>query len=155
VSGSCEFATIIQECVVELESVLNAKCDEQIQSQSHTSPSSSSEKVQSFAKLPKLELQRFSGNPVEWLPFWELFDSAVHKNSGLSDVDKFNYLKSLLVGSAQSVIVRLALTGTNYHQAIELLRKIFGNQQVVISSHMEALTDIGNKNLVCLIQTNS
>ncbi len=40
VSGSCEFATIIQECIVEC--ALNAKRDEQIQSQSHMSPSSSS-----------------------------------------------------------------------------------------------------------------
>jgi hypothetical protein len=128
VSESCEFAKTIQECIVELESVLNAKRDEQVQSQSHVSPSSSassSERVQSFAKLPKLELQKFNGNPLEWLPFWESFDSAVHKNSGLSNVDKFNYLKSLLVGPAQGVIAGLALTGPNYQQAIELLRKRF------------------------------
>ncbi len=79
---------------------------------------------------------------MEWLLFWESFDSAVHKNSGLSNVDKFNYLKSLLVGPAQGVIAGLALTGPNYQQAIELLRKRFGNWQVVISSHMEALTKI-------------
>ena len=60
----------------------------------------------------------------------------------MSNVDKFNYLKSLLVGPAQGVIAGLALIDPNYQQAIELLRKRFGNRQVVISSHMEALTKI-------------
>ncbi len=35
VSESCEFAKTIQGCIVELEPVLNAKRDEQVQSQSH------------------------------------------------------------------------------------------------------------------------
>ena len=45
------------------------------------------------AKLPKVELRKFHGHPIEWYPFWESFKSAVHKNPNLSGVDKFNYLK--------------------------------------------------------------
>jgi len=59
------------------------------------------------AKLPKLELRKFHGNPIKWYPFWEWFESAVHKNPNLSGVDKFNYLKSLLVGTAQHVFAGL------------------------------------------------
>ena len=94
------------------------------------------------AKLPKLELKKFHGNPIEWYPFWESFESAVHKNPNLSGVDKFNYLKSLLVETAQKVVAGLALTSANYEKAVELLRARFGNRQIVISSHMEALTRI-------------
>ena len=57
-------------------------------------------------------------------------------------MDKFNYLKSLLTGIAQSVVTGLALTSANYEEAVELLKRRFGNRQVVISSHMEALTKI-------------
>ena len=62
------------------------------------------------------------------------------QESNLSGVDKFNYLKSLLVGVA--VVAGLALTNANYEKAVELLQKRFGNRQIVISSHMEALTRI-------------
>ena len=94
--------------------------------------------VHTHAKLPKLELKKFHGNPIEWYPFWESFESAVHKNSNLSGVDKFNYVKSLLTGIAQSIVTGLALP----EKAVELLKRRFGNRQVVISSHMEALTKI-------------
>ena len=57
-------------------------------------------------------------------------------------MDKFNYLKSLLTGIAQSVVTGLALTSANYEKAVELLKRRFGNRQVVISSNMEALTKI-------------
>ena len=57
-------------------------------------------------------------------------------------MDKFNYLKLLLTGIAQSVVTGLALTSANYEKAVELLKRRFGNRQVVISSHMEALTKI-------------
>ena len=55
------------------------------------------------AKLSKLSLNKFSCNPVDWQVFWDSFDSAVGSNSSLSDVDKFNYLKSLLHGSAAEI----------------------------------------------------
>ena len=43
-------------------------------------------------KLPKISLPRFNGNPVKWTPFWDSFQSAIHLNPELSDVDKFSYL---------------------------------------------------------------
>ena len=49
------------------------------------------------AKLPKLEMKRFTGKPTEWQAFIDCFDSAVHSKSKLSDIDKMNYLESLLV----------------------------------------------------------
>ena len=57
-------------------------------------------------------------------------------------MEQISYLKSLLVGSAAHVIAGLPLTNGNYEKAIDLLKKRFGNRQIVISSHMEALTKI-------------
>ncbi len=97
---------IIQECIVELESALNAKRDKQIQSQSHMSPStssSSSEEVLSFVKLSKLELQKFSGNLVVWPHFGNRLTQQFIRTVVCQMSDKFNYLKSLLVGPTQTI----------------------------------------------------
>jgi len=109
VSESCEImSATIQECIVELESVLAVQ-EMQGKSQEFSSvvqiPSSESagtfqvhvSKVLTHAKLPKLELKKFHGNPIHWYPFWKSFESAVHKNPILSSVDKFNYLQKLAI----------------------------------------------------------
>ena len=73
------------------------------------------------------------------MSFWDSYQSAVHLNSELTDVDKFNYLRSLLDHSAYDAIAGLTLSSANYKQAIEILRKRFGNTQVIISKHMDTL----------------
>ena len=50
----------------------------------------------STVRLPKLELKHFNGNIMEWTPFWDSYSSSIHENPNLSDIDKFNYLHSLL-----------------------------------------------------------
>ena len=90
-------------------------------------------------KLPKITLPRFNGDPVRWMSFWDSYKSAVHLNSELTDVDKFNYLRSLLDHSAYDAIAGLTLSSANYKQAIEILHKRFGNTQVIISKHMDTL----------------
>ena len=57
----------------------------------------------------------------------------------LKNVDKLNYLKSLLEGVALSAITGLAMTAPNYANAVDILKERFGNKQLIISSHMEAL----------------
>jgi hypothetical protein len=88
-------------------------------------------------KLPKLTLPHFNGSLMKWPTFWDSYESAVH-NKDLSDVDKFNYLRSLLERSAYDAIVGLTLSAANYQEAIEILKKRFGNKQI-IAKHMETL----------------
>ena len=149
VSESCEIMSSIQECIVELESVLEAQempgKSQEFPSVAQLPPSESAGTSQDHilkARLPKLELKKFHGNPIHWYPFWESFESAVHKNPNLSSVDKFNYLQSLLTGTVHSTIAGLALTSANYEKAVGLLKQRFGNRQIVISSHMEVLTKL-------------
>ena len=94
----------------------------------------------SNAKLPKLRLDSFAGNPVHWHSFWDSFQSAVHNKSKPMDVDKFSYLRSLLEGPAAASIAGLTLTNENYVKAIEMLKDRFGNKQVITTGHMETLT---------------
>ena len=44
-------------------------------------------------KLPKLSLPHFSGNVTKLTTFWDSFESAVHNNDNLTDVDKFNSIE--------------------------------------------------------------
>ena len=85
-------------------------------------------------KLPKLQLCSFNGDLTKWTAFWESFESAVHNNTGLSNVEKFNYLNSL--HEARESVSELALTAGNYNQAIETLKKRFGCKQLIVNKHM-------------------
>ena len=80
-------------------------------------------------KLPKLSLPHFSGNVTKWTTFWDSFESAVHNNDDLTDVDKFNYLRSFLECTAYEAIYGLTLSSANYQEAIDVLHKQFSDKQ--------------------------
>ena len=77
-------------------------------------------------RLPKLSLPKFRGDVTKWNTFWDSFQSAVHRNEGITNIDKFNYLKSVLEGSAARAIEGLTLTEANYGAAEEILQERFG-----------------------------
>ena len=91
------------------------------------------------SKLPKLILPKFKGDVTSYRSFWEIFESTVHNNMQLTIIDKFNYLVSLLEGSALRYIKGLAITEENYQAALDILQKRFGNSQQIISAHMDEL----------------
>ena len=93
-------------------------------------------------KLPKINLKKFYDNPISFNPFWDSFARAVDDNPGLSDVDKFNYLGNSLEGPAAGAIQGLLLTPKNYKSVKALLKKWFGQPQVIINAHMEGLVKI-------------
>ena len=109
----------------------------------HSRQHSPAEEISSCAvKLPKLTLKEFDGDVTTWGTFWDSFESAIHGNPKLSAIDKFNYLHSLVKGSAAEAIAGLALTSSNYEEAVTLLKKHFGNKQQQISKHMEVLLNL-------------
>ena len=57
-------------------------------------------RVDMSAKLPRLNLPHFSGKPEEWPAFWGAFCVTVH-STGLADVTKLTYLRSLLDGEVK------------------------------------------------------
>ncbi|XP_044182057.1 uncharacterized protein LOC122962872 [Acropora millepora] len=136
-----DFSDRVLEVVVEIESVLSRK--EKAESGSDSAlpnfTATSATSGNKHAKLPRLTLKNLFGDPAQRLTFWDSFRSAVHENPKLHNINKFNYLKSLLGESAAATIAGLPLTSDNYTAAIELLTKRFGNKQVIISSHMDSL----------------
>ena len=94
-----------------------------------TSSSANSKAIR--VKLPKLEVRKFSGKLEEWQEVWDSFESAIHSNDSLSNMDKFSHLRGLLLEPARSAITGFALTSANYEAAVELLKKRFGKKTAI------------------------
>ena len=94
------------------------------------------------AKLPKINLRPFSGDPINFQSFFDSFKIAIDDNNKLSSIDKINYLCNLLNGAAAAVIQGLPLTSENYEAAKAILKKRYGNKQTIINAHMEGLVKI-------------
>ncbi|XP_074657142.1 uncharacterized protein LOC141910307 [Tubulanus polymorphus] len=94
-------------------------------------------------QLPKLQLPKFNGNVLDWNNFWDSFDCVVHKRHDLSEVDKFTYLKSCLIGPALSSIAGLSSSGGGtYSHAVKILQDRFGQSRRLIHAYMEAMLEI-------------
>ncbi|UYV77359.1 hypothetical protein LAZ67_15000683 [Cordylochernes scorpioides] len=92
-----------------------------------------------MVKLPKLTMERFYGEISQWLNFWNAFDSSINKNEYLTKIDKFNYLKAYLGGTAAQTVEGFCLSEENYDKAVELLKKRFGKGERLIDVHMNNL----------------
>lgn len=103
---------------------------------------SASASARAKVRLPKLNLKKFTGNVTEWTAFWDAYKSAIHDNPELTDIDRFNYLNTLLGSSAAEAVAGLKLTAANYAEAIAILDKRFGDKQQIINSHMDAMLNL-------------
>ena len=101
-----------------------------------TKPSSSTPTIS--AKLPKLELPKFSGNVLEYHDFHQSFLSAVDTAS-LVPSQKLNYLRSLLKGEAAALISGLEISDANYAVALDLLSNRCGSKSHQIRAHVRSL----------------
>ncbi|XP_060601773.1 uncharacterized protein LOC132755010 [Ruditapes philippinarum] len=96
----------------------------------------------SAVKLPKLDLDMFYGNKINWWEFWDSFESIVHRNTKLSNIEKFNYLLSKLGGEAKRALAGLARTNDNYSIAVGILRERYGNKQEIIDLHYKEMLNV-------------
>ena len=109
------FRESIHQMIVEIDETLHAI---EVERAGHTDKSISHSNSDSFteslgvgkAKLPKITLKKFYGDPISFSPFWDSFGSAVDDNPSYLGIDKFNYLRNLLEGHAAGAIRGLPLT---------------------------------------------
>ena len=139
-----DFHAEVHETLLRIDQVLidnkSDKLDHYVSiSSSVVSEASSSCGTKHVACLPKLVLKKFKGEACQWQTWWDCYNSAIHTNPELTDVDQFNYIKSLLEDEALSTIQGLPLTAANYKTAIDLLTERFGRKSVIVSSHMDSL----------------
>ena len=80
------------------------------------------------SSLPKLKLNNFDGNPLEW-PEWSSMFIATVDQRPIPDSEKMSHLKTLLTGKARSAISGMGYSGQFYGAAwsiyaqLESLRK--------------------------------
>lgn len=86
-------------------------------------------------QLPQIKLNKFSGNPVEWTSFYELFKSLIHDNSKLSKIEKFQYLVSALSDEPLRLVKHLPLVSTNYDIALDALQHRYDSKRLLISTY--------------------
>ena len=124
------------KAIIACEEVLNKTKKEPVEVNEPT-PAQAEKSMR--VKLPKLDPKTFDGKAYEWQEFWDCFESSVHTNKQLSDVDKFAYLRSMVKGVAKSTISGFSLTSGNYGAAVELLKKRFGNTNKIKVAHINEL----------------
>ncbi|KYN21888.1 hypothetical protein ALC57_05730 [Trachymyrmex cornetzi] len=94
------------------------------------------------ARLPRLDLPKFNGSPSDWLPFKDLFRSLVIDNPTLSPVEKLQYLKTSLTGTAGHMLSNTALTADNFSKAWESLISFYENKRLLVNAALNSLFNL-------------
>ncbi|EFA11692.1 hypothetical protein TcasGA2_TC005051 [Tribolium castaneum] len=117
------------------ERVFNSKVE---RSQSNQSETTNKDHIQ----LPRLELYKFSGELKTWKTFLDMFNSTIHKNGSLSDVEKFSYLISSLSEEPLSIVSRIPMVGTNYQIAYDALVKRYDNKRLLATHYWNQIENV-------------
>ncbi|XP_037047435.1 uncharacterized protein LOC119082120 [Bradysia coprophila] len=99
-------------------------------------------------KLPKIELKKFSGNIIDWLSWWALFEK-IHEDNELSAADKFHYLLQSIdeKSHAYDMVNGFPASADNYPKAIAALKERFGNKKILTQVYIRELFQLGIKNI--------
>lgn len=93
-------------------------------------------------KLPTITLPTFEGNYENWLEFRDTFNSLIHDKKGISNIEKFHYLKASLKDEAGQIIQSLQLCDANYLVAWKALLDRYNNKRLILSNHIRALFNL-------------
>ena len=98
--------------------------------------------LQTRLSYRNLKSQNGGGDPTTWQQFYDSFTAALQNSVSLTNVEKSNCLRLLLVDEALHCISGLALTNNNCENALKLLKHRYENNQIIISAHMIALVKV-------------
>ena len=107
------------------------------------SSSPSSQNNSTKARLPKMDLPKFTGkSPSEYQGWWNAFESLIDGRSDLSTVDKLIYLKNCCIEGASGLADGYSLTEVNYEQLKLALKDMYGHPRLIQQSHAENILDL-------------
>lgn len=90
-------------------------------------------------KLPLLNIPIFDGSYSAWKSFYDLFEQAVNRDTSVSNVEKFQLLKTLVTGEASQIIKHLQITEDNFKPAWELLQNRYNNERRLIETYVKGI----------------
>ena len=109
--------------------------------QSLTKGETKVEVTTAFVKsIPRLELPRFPGDPLEWSQFISLFKCLVH-DQPLTDTQRMTYLQRAFTGNAKRAIGGMLNHGHLYKSALTELEEQFENEELVAGAFMKTVLD--------------
>ena len=90
--------------------------------------------------LPEWKLAKFNGDPLQWHEWYSQCKCVIDSPSLIDDV-KVTYLKTLVTGKAKIAIAEFAYCGLMYRDALRTIELTFGQTQVVVSAHLDNLSN--------------
>ncbi|XP_036139261.1 protein expanded isoform X3 [Monomorium pharaonis] len=93
-------------------------------------------------KLPKIELPVFSGKYEDWHSFYNTFQSLIHSNQSINEIQKFHYLISSVKGEAAETIASLEISEANYRDAWFRLKERYDIERFAVQNHIKAIFEL-------------
>ena len=123
-STSCKQSPKTDQAYCDTEERLDVSWIKEISAkQSKIKGETKVEAAPAFVKLiPRLELPRFSGDPLEWPQFISLFKCLVH-DQPLTDTQRMTYLQRAVTGNAKKAIRGMLNHGHLYKAALTLVAR--------------------------------
>ncbi|KAK9886755.1 hypothetical protein WA026_018407 [Henosepilachna vigintioctopunctata] len=90
-------------------------------------------------KLPKINLLTFDGDIKKFPSFISNFNSLIHENGNLSNVEKFNYLTSVLRGPPSNILKNLPIIDDNYPIAYNSLVSRYENKRLLANAYWKEI----------------
>ena len=92
-------------------------------------------------KLEELKIPKFSGSYSDWKKFYNLFQSNVHQNTNLDNIQKLSYLQTYVTGEASDLIKDLEMEESNYGEAIKILKDRYDHKRRLVYAILHKLFD--------------
>ncbi|XP_063538106.1 uncharacterized protein LOC134747412 [Cydia strobilella] len=136
------------EFKTELKSVAETLVTDHIQEQSMQFPGTSPAVLKNNSvKLPKIVIPTFSGKYTEWTTFRDLFESLIHNNESIDNVQKMHYLKGYLSGEAEQLLRQIPISNSNYNKCWECLKQRYNNKRFMCQTILKRF--LSQKNATC------
>ena len=101
-------------------------------------------------ELPKISAPTYDRDILNWVTFWEQFETAMHNNEKLHDAQRKVHVylwEALKEGPAKQAIQGLSHSAGNYAEAVECLRKRFDKPRIIHWSYVKALVEAPTINI--------
>lgn len=93
-------------------------------------------------QLEPIKIPTFDGQYENWPTFSNLFETLIIKNVFLSNLERMQYLKSVLTDDAAQVIASLNISNENFEMAWKLLSERFDNKRVLIDREIDKILSL-------------
>nr|CAI5857725.1 unnamed protein product [Callosobruchus analis] len=149
-----DFENEYYELLGKAQSLIDLHSKAEVSSHDSERGSESGAFVESFAqstllntvRLPTIDLPKFSGDYHTWVEFRDTFESLIHTNTKIGDIQRFHYLRSSLEGSAKQIIDCLEFSAGNYKIAWDLLCARYNNKRLLVYNHIKSIYEIPTMN---------